>query len=199
MRRTKAQAAETRAQILKSAERHFLAKGYENVKLEDIAADAGVTRGAIKWHFSSKQSILFSLRDETRLPFQQLLDNLSSGPQCAALPLLQEAVTDMFGMMSADPRARGLLKAMLYLDLSHNDEEEDCFRTDIHAIFMEIFEQAKKRGDLARPWTAKAAATALAASINGLIAEWALEKSDFLLAPDGQEIISMIFEGWRQR
>lgn len=51
VRRTKEEAQETRQQILEAAEKAFHARGVARTTLADIAKLAGVTRGAIYWHF----------------------------------------------------------------------------------------------------------------------------------------------------
>jgi len=61
MRRTKEQAAVTRQQILNAALSVFGSKGYSAATLEDIAQAAGVTRGAIYWHFDNKAELYNSL------------------------------------------------------------------------------------------------------------------------------------------
>ena len=52
-RKTKEEALETRNAILDATVRVFAAKGAANVSLADIAREAGVTRGAIYWHFAN--------------------------------------------------------------------------------------------------------------------------------------------------
>ena len=47
VRRTKEEAQETRSQILEAAEKAFYERGVARTTLADIAALAGVTRGAI--------------------------------------------------------------------------------------------------------------------------------------------------------
>lgn len=58
-RKTKQQARETRQHILDVAIRLFSQQGVSSTSLADIAQAAGVTRGAIYWHFKNK-SELFS-------------------------------------------------------------------------------------------------------------------------------------------
>lgn len=58
-RKTKQQAQETRQHILDVALRLFSRQGVSATSLADIAQAAGVTRGAIYWHFKNK-SDLFS-------------------------------------------------------------------------------------------------------------------------------------------
>ena len=58
-RKTKQQALETRQHILDVAKRLFSQQGVSSTSLAQIAQAAGVTRGAIYWHFKNK-SELFS-------------------------------------------------------------------------------------------------------------------------------------------
>lgn len=64
MRRTKEEAAVTRATVLNAALSVFSAKGYAATSLDDIAAAAKVTRGAIYWHFKSKADLYNTLISE---------------------------------------------------------------------------------------------------------------------------------------
>lgn len=61
MKRTKQEAEMTRRAILESASVIFRTQGYFNSTLEDIARQAGVTRGAVYWHFDNKYDILCTL------------------------------------------------------------------------------------------------------------------------------------------
>ena len=57
-RRSKAEAAAPRDSLLDAAEHVFFEKGYSRATLEDIARHAGVTRGALYWHFRDKADVL---------------------------------------------------------------------------------------------------------------------------------------------
>ena len=63
-RRAKQDAERTRAQILASALSLFAEKGYEHTTFTDIAARLKMTKGAVYWHFESKQNLLIALVDE---------------------------------------------------------------------------------------------------------------------------------------
>ncbi len=56
-RKTKQQALETRQHILDVALRLFSQQGVSSTSLADIAQAAGVTRGAIYWHFKNKSEL----------------------------------------------------------------------------------------------------------------------------------------------
>jgi len=57
VRRTAAEAAETRLAILRAALAEFSRRGYSATTLDGVARAAGVTRGAVYWHFASKAAL----------------------------------------------------------------------------------------------------------------------------------------------
>jgi TetR/AcrR family acrAB operon transcriptional repressor len=73
VRRTKEEAAETRNSILDAAERIFFEKGVSRTTLADIAQEAGVTRGAIYWHFANKGDLFTAMFDRSLLPLDELV------------------------------------------------------------------------------------------------------------------------------
>src|SRR3954470_3081357 len=83
---------ETRRKLLKAAEKVFSKVGFEAARLEDIAKEAGHTRGAFYAHFSSKEDLFFALLEQqiyhhlTRI--QAIMD--ASADEAAALKELRE-------------------------------------------------------------------------------------------------------------
>lgn len=57
------QTPDTRERIIASAARVFGQKGFQRASLDQVAADAGLTKGAIYWHFKSKNDLYFALLD----------------------------------------------------------------------------------------------------------------------------------------
>jgi TetR/AcrR family transcriptional regulator len=55
---------QTRAEIVAAAERHFAERGFEATRLDDIAADVGIRRAAIFYHFGDKQELYSAVLDE---------------------------------------------------------------------------------------------------------------------------------------
>src|ERR1700761_5228629 len=54
----------TRARLIQSAEKIFARDGFEAAKLEEIASDAGYTRGAFYANFDSKEDLFIALLAE---------------------------------------------------------------------------------------------------------------------------------------
>ena len=51
----------TRAALLESAARHLSRYGYGNLKLEQVARDAGYTRGALYHQFDDKDDLVLAV------------------------------------------------------------------------------------------------------------------------------------------
>jgi AcrR family transcriptional regulator len=56
--------ARTRAQLLDAAARVYARRGFDGATLDEIADEAGFTKGAVYDHFGSKENLLFALLDE---------------------------------------------------------------------------------------------------------------------------------------
>ena len=64
-RKTKAEAALTRHRIVECARQVFSRDGVTNTSLEQVAKEAGVTRGAVYWHFRNKADLFMAVRLDT--------------------------------------------------------------------------------------------------------------------------------------
>ncbi len=71
-RRTKEDAEKTRKTILVAALDIISTKGLANTSLDQIANQAGVTRGAIYWHFKNKTELFAVILDEWLKPTYEL-------------------------------------------------------------------------------------------------------------------------------
>ncbi|HJW04481.1 MAG TPA: TetR family transcriptional regulator [Azospira sp.] len=68
----------TRATLIDGARQAFLELGVNGASLDQVAARAGVTRGAIYWHFGNKAELLFALVEESRAKLLSRLQANSS-------------------------------------------------------------------------------------------------------------------------
>ena len=79
-RKTKVEAQETRNAILDAAERVFQEHGVSRTSLAQIAAAAGVTRGAIYWHFANKGDLYDAMVQRVFGPLEAKLAELQANP-----------------------------------------------------------------------------------------------------------------------
>lgn len=75
-RKTKEEAEKTRARIMASALALFVKKGYEHTTFTDIAARLKMTKGAVYWHFETKEDLLIALVREMIEKFHRQLGDL---------------------------------------------------------------------------------------------------------------------------
>ena len=75
-RKAKEEAEKTRARILASALALFAKQGYEHTTFTQIAARLKMTKGAVYWHFESKEALLMALVDEMLAKFARQISEL---------------------------------------------------------------------------------------------------------------------------
>ena len=75
VRKTKEDAELTRQRIIHAAREVFLVRGVSRTTMEHIAAQAGVTRGAVYWHFNNKIDLFHAMREQVFLPLIDRMDD----------------------------------------------------------------------------------------------------------------------------
>src|SRR5947208_16766460 len=93
-RRTKEDAAATRELLLDAAEREFCERGASRTSLAEVASAAGVTRGAVYWHFRDKSDLFSAMCARAKLPLQTMLERAGNTPQDDPLEQLREFMTN---------------------------------------------------------------------------------------------------------
>jgi AcrR family transcriptional regulator len=80
-RAARAQGREGRDELLAAALRVFARRGYRQAGVDEIAAAAGYSKGALYWHFSGKEDLLLALLEE-RIdpPMREMVALLESAP-----------------------------------------------------------------------------------------------------------------------
>jgi AcrR family transcriptional regulator len=80
-RAARAQGREARDELLSAALRVFARRGYGQAGVDEIAAEAGYSKGALYWHFSGKEELLMALLDERiDAPMRDRVALLASAP-----------------------------------------------------------------------------------------------------------------------
>jgi len=63
----------TRERILRAAMELFVAKGFERTTIDRVAVRAGVSRAAVFWHFTDKQTLFLEACAQLLSPFREAL------------------------------------------------------------------------------------------------------------------------------
>src|SRR5205085_8027229 len=106
VRRTKEEAQETRSRILDAAEAVFHDKGVANASLEEIAAHAQLTRGAIYWHFKDKAELFDAMMQRVALPAEAVLEKAAERGALDPLELLKRGSCEVLLRTARDARVQ---------------------------------------------------------------------------------------------
>lgn len=197
MRRTKADARQTRVAILASAERLFLERGVAHTSLDNIACDAGVTRGAVYWHFQNKAHLFHEMLNQVRLPLEQLVERLTLCDSGDPLRALFDYSVEAVGSLGVDPARRRVFTILLHR-CEFTEELREAEQR--HLAFVELYIQLCERlfagaVDRLRPGvTARIAAYTLHAQMVGLFTNWTRSPDEYMRT-DAAAMIDPVFAG----
>ena len=105
MRRRKSDAEQTKATLLDAALVVFSRQGIQATRLEDIAAEANVTRGAIYWHFGGKEGIVRELLHRRIDPVLAVVNDVSTRP-IPAIERMEILIQELLAMIEGSPQMR---------------------------------------------------------------------------------------------
>jgi TetR/AcrR family acrAB operon transcriptional repressor len=203
-RRTKEEAAATRDSILDAAEKLFVEQGVSRTTLQHIATAAGVTRGAIYWHFDDKSALFNAMMERVTLPFECALSSLGAADAASELIDLRQFFVEIFRVTETNPQARRVLEiASLKVEFV---SEMDAVRVrrrqskgDLTAKVVERLKLAQSGGQIRQDVDPQIFAIGLWALMDGLIRNWMFEPTSFSLIDLGGKMIGTMLEGIRTR
>ena len=194
-RKTKAEAELTRQKIICAARKVFYRCGVTKSTLDGIAAEAGVTRGAVYWHFKNKTELFFAMRAQAFLP---LLDHIDDAilDEAIADPLdgIERALLQMVADLKADEVASAVFR-IASLRCEYVDELApilDEFRKS-HASRLDkmalAYRRARDKGTLREGLEPRAMALDTMSFFEGLLRRLALEVDAGLITKNVRAMI----------
>ncbi|MDX5373961.1 MAG: TetR family transcriptional regulator [Pseudomonadaceae bacterium] len=177
MRRTKEQAEQTRIAILAAAEQLFLEKGVAHSTLEQIARAAGVTRGAVYWHFENKAHLFHEMLNQVRLPPEQLTERLCGCNGDDPLLSLRDLCIEAIANLARDQQKQRIFTILLHRceftdELREAERRHTAFINQFIALVQDLFARPECLARLRPGVTPRLAARALHALIVGLFTDW---------------------------
>jgi TetR/AcrR family acrAB operon transcriptional repressor len=200
-RRTKEEAQETRNRILDTAERVFLKKGVARTSLDGIARAAGVTRGAIYWHFKNKADLFEAMMQRVSLPMEDM-GARAEGDLEDPLDFVRECALRVLEYVATDPQSRRV-QEICHFKVEYVDEMEQLrarhvvCRTNALALVERGLRSASKKGLLAPRVNPRLAAIGLHALVVGLIHNWMLDPKYLALSRFAGPLIDGYLDGIR--
>lgn len=199
MRRTKEEAAQTRRELLDAALNVFSQQGYQAARLEDIAAAAGVTRGAIYHHFSSKAGLFEALLDEaSEQESGSIQTAIAEGGRLAEI--MGRILRYSLALLEEDPRLRQIFE--LSTIKAGNDPEliemldKRARQTELLiAETAAIMAQGIASGELRAGLDPNTASRAFIAYQNGVAALWLNNRQAFSLKEKAGDFADIFMAG----
>lgn len=199
-RRTKEEALETRDRILDTAEKVFLKKGVARTSLADVADAAGVTRGAIYWHFKNKADLFEAMMDRVSLPMEEMVSHAGDRDIADPLAYVRRCALAVLERITSDPQSQRVAEISRY-KVEYADEMEplrkrhiEC-RTECLGSIERGLRNAGKKGLLAPSVNPRLAAVGLHALVDGLITNWVLDTKYLPLAKNAEPLIDGYLNG----
>ena len=87
---------ETRARILEAAVKQFSVNGYNKASVDNICAQAGISKGAFYHHFKTKQDVFLALLDGWLQTFDQAIEASKDRPVPETFQMMTEYFPYMF-------------------------------------------------------------------------------------------------------
>ncbi|MDP3252566.1 MAG: TetR family transcriptional regulator [Hydrogenophaga sp.] len=199
VRRTKTEALETRNSLLDAAEHLFQARGVSRTSLNDIATEAGTTRGAIYWHFKDKADLFNAMMERVTMPLECSLANTV---QAIADPLLalRDAMLSALRQTATDEQTRRVFEVATHkveyvTEMQAVRDRHLRVRNECMTMTKEALGQAVKREHLVLPMPLSTAALGLHVMMDGLIQNWLLEPQAFDLVQSGRDTVDAYLAG----
>jgi TetR/AcrR family acrAB operon transcriptional repressor len=194
VRKTKLEAQETRNNLLDAAELLFQERGVSRCSLQDIAVAAGVTRGAIYWHFQDKAELFNAMMERATMPLEEGMQPPSAEAAQLTLTQLRWGLVNVFYTTMHNERTRRVFEiAMQKVEYSGEMQALQERKLASHREWREqnraAFDHAVRLGQLPAGLDTRVAAVALVALVDGLLHQWMMDPSSFDLMAVGQTSI----------
>lgn len=195
-RRTKEDALVTRDLILDAAERVFQRRGVSRTSLQEIAQDAGLTRGAIYWHFQNKSDVFDAMMQRVTLPMAATLQAPPEAEAADPLQHLRRTLASTFYQTVHDAQVQRVFEIashkVEYVDeLQALRERHIADRDSCLSDLNRLLALAVERKQLSAGVPVRVATIGL----HGLMHNWLLDPQAFDLETTGAQAVDAYLEG----
>ncbi len=199
-RKTKEEAELTRCSILDAAEQVFHAQGVAGTSLQDIAEAAGVTRGAVYWHFKDKADLFNAMMERVCMPFEESSDAVERASPELALKRLREHFAFLLGRTQTDEQVRRVFSIATQMveyngELAQVRERRLQWQADHVALLEQALAAGRKAGDVTTTVPLRQLALGLHALFDGLLQNWLLKPESFDLQRVGVRVLDIYLAG----
>jgi AcrR family transcriptional regulator len=191
---------ERRRQIVEAAQRCVAARGFQSLTVDDVCAEAGVSKGAFYVYFEQKQDLLLAMVDDEAGEMDELMLELQR-THMSGVERLGRFSRAMIAR--GDDPARVQIRADMWAEMSSDPVVREKWAEVMNARRTWLrgwIEEAVGSGDLA-PIPANALASILLALSDGLLLHASLDPASFRWTNIGRALDAILegisSAGWR--
>lgn len=177
-------------------------KGRIHTSLAQLAEAAGVTRGAIYWHFRNKADLFDAMMRRVVLPMEEMAARAGDDDLEDPLDYVRGCALNVLEHLTTDAQCQRVFEICCH-KVEYVDEMVQVRRRHIEARnnclkHMERgFRNAAKKGLLASAVNPRLAAVGLHALVDGLIVNWVLDPAYLPLARDAKTLVDQYLDRFR--
>ena len=200
VRRTKEEAQATRSHILDTAELVFEQRGVSGTSLAEIAKAAGLTRGAIYWHFENKADLFNAMMERVTLPLEETGEACGFKGDDITLAQMRGGFVEVLRKVTADPQLRRVFdiathKVEYVGEMNAVRERHLAIRNGCLADMERALRRAARSGEVPKGISARSGAIGMFALFDGLLQNWMLDREGFDLPRVGGQVFDAYLRG----
>lgn len=157
-------AARTRRALIQAAAETFAGEGYVPASLPLISERAGVSKGALHFHFESKDALARAVEDEAVQAVERIIDSAQQRPDVTRLELLADATRGLLSRIATDV----VVRAGFQMDGDVTRKGDLALSRRWQGWVGEVLRQAEREGELGEGVSWRAMATTVVAATVGL-------------------------------
>lgn len=183
--------------IILSAMDEFGRSGYQGASMDEISRRAGITKGALYWHFEGKLDLYLAVFDHAMEEYSRSLEKAmasSSEPRT----VLEDLATCIFSIYAEDTAVSRFYSSMM-MDSKLMGEADIASKTEqIYSEYRKAITNIIENWDVAKKFNGaklRAASISYIALIEGTALQWMLDKDSFELEREGPQGVELLLDG----
>lgn len=191
------QSEQSRAAILAAAMNLISKHGFNGTTVDKIAAEAGLSRGSIFWHFDNKENLFQAVISEIR---QGLFNGLLGGlEQKQSARAKVDLLLDNYCALIETDCSRCLDLTVLIIEMTETNPRvtamlRDLF-SDLAGFLAGLIEEGKQKGEVASSVQPRLTAYAIVGNLQGMTVQYYLNREKFRYRNLLNEYRTFLFEG----
>lgn len=201
-RKTREDTEQTYTALLDAAEVVFKEKGVAASTLNDIAQAAGMTRGAIYWHFKDKSELVHAMCERATLPMEAMFNEVTAVAGDDPLGSIRKLTVHALSQVAQSKQQQTVFDIMFHKcektgEMAPMFEREQESRCECHSQMEALLRDAVKRGQLPADTNTALAMQILHSFMVGVMHEWLLDPGAYDLARHAESFVDTLLTGLR--